>query len=110
MVHQLDRAAIQLLDNEFYKQVYIFGRTIENLKSYEEDLAFDWLNKLIIVTDNVEEVRLRNDFMHYLVKSCINGQLDPPFDEKPPSKGSFLSMSKLMVGTSCLSGLYFGSK
>ncbi|XP_058825111.1 uncharacterized protein LOC131685426 [Topomyia yanbarensis] len=60
-----------------------------------------WLHKLANTNQSLEEVRLRNDFLFYLSRNCNDGNLLPPFDQKPPS-GYVLDATHLLpvLGTS----------
>ena len=59
-------------------------------------IALSWANKLKTCGASVQEARLRNDFLYYLVKNCELGELRPPFAEKPPN-GQLLNLLHLLV-------------
>lgn len=47
-------------------------------------------------TRSIEEMKLRNDFMYYLVLNVQNGELRPPFNENPPP-GALPAIAHLLV-------------
>lgn len=63
-----------------------------------------WIQKLSTTNQSMEEVRLRNDFLFYLARSCEEGTLLPPFDQRPPT-GYVLNSSHLMVTVKCFISL-----
>ncbi|KAK2582779.1 hypothetical protein KPH14_005044 [Odynerus spinipes] len=54
-----------------------------------------WLRFLKNSARSVDEMRLRNDFMYFLVLNVQGGELKAPFNKPPPNK-SLLSMAKLL--------------
>lgn len=58
--------------------------------------AVSWLNKLKIAGRDLEEARIRNDFLFYLMTSLENGVLEQPFDQTPPNV-AFLELKSLLV-------------
>ncbi|XP_046836156.1 uncharacterized protein LOC124431857 [Vespa crabro] len=66
---------------------YIDHRFIENLFTYfalDRQNAVKWLRFLMNTNHDIAAMRLRNDFMHYLVLNLQESQLRPPFDKPPP--------------------------
>ncbi|KAF7381374.1 hypothetical protein HZH66_013768 [Vespula vulgaris] len=49
---------------------------------------------------DIAAMRLRNDFMHYLVLNLQESQLRPPFDKPPPSIECLTDIAKLIPGKS----------
>ncbi|XP_076256799.1 uncharacterized protein LOC143194095 isoform X2 [Rhynchophorus ferrugineus] len=47
--------------------------------------AIRWMKKLATCNKSIEEMKLRNDFMYYLVVNIQQGELQPPFTEPPPT-------------------------
>lgn len=47
--------------------------------------AVRWMKKLATCNRSIEEMKLRNDFMYYLVVNIQAGELQPPFTEPPPA-------------------------
>lgn len=43
------------------------------------------MKKLTTCNRSLEEMKLRNDFMYYLVVNIQQGELHPPFTENPPA-------------------------
>lgn len=58
--------------------------------------AVSWLNKLKVAGRDLEEARIRNDFLFYLMTSLENGVLEQPFDQTPPNV-AFLELKILLV-------------
>lgn len=55
------------------------------------------MRKLTTCNRSIEEMKLRNDFMYYLVMNVQNGELRPPFTENPPP-GPLPSIAHLLPG------------
>ncbi|XP_056634147.1 uncharacterized protein LOC130443494 [Diorhabda sublineata] len=59
---------------------------LSNLPTNEDrQKAIKWMKKLTNCNRSIEEMKLRNDFMYYLVVNIQQGELQPPFTENPPS-------------------------
>lgn len=58
--------------------------------------AVRWMRKLATCNHSVNEMKLRNDFMYYLVLNVQNGELKPPFTDNPPS-GALPALAHLLV-------------
>lgn len=43
------------------------------------------MKKLTTCNRTMEEMKLRNDFMYYLVINVQQGELQPPFTDNPPT-------------------------
>lgn len=71
---------------------------INRISAYLSDRqkAVRWMRKLATCNKSIEEMKLRNDFMYYLVLNVQNGELRPPFDEYPPS-GPLPDIAQLLV-------------
>ncbi|KAJ8978255.1 hypothetical protein NQ317_012612 [Molorchus minor] len=54
-------------------------------RSEDRQKAVKWMKKLISCNKSLEEMRLRNDFMYYLVVNIQQGELHHPFTENPPT-------------------------
>lgn len=48
-------------------------------------------------SNDIVEIRLRNDFMHYLVLNLQEGQLRSPFDKPPPITASLTEIADFIV-------------
>lgn len=55
------------------------------------------MRKLTTCNRSIEEMKLRNDFMYYLVMNVQNGELRPPFTENPPA-GPLPGIAHLLPG------------
>lgn len=55
------------------------------------------MRKLATCNRSIDEMKLRNDFMYYLVLNVQNGELRPPFNENPPT-GPLPDIAQLLVG------------
>lgn len=58
--------------------------------------AVRWMRKLTTCNRSIEEMKLRNDFMYYLVLNVQNGELRPPFTDNPPP-GALPAIAHLLV-------------
>nr|CAI5870261.1 unnamed protein product [Callosobruchus analis] len=59
---------------------------LSNLTRTEDrQRAVKWMKKLTTCNRSIEEMKLRNDFMYYLVINIQQGELQPPFTENPPT-------------------------
>lgn len=58
--------------------------------------AVKWMKKLTNCNRSIEEMKLRNDFMYYLVVNIQQGQLQAPFTENPPPS-ALPSIAHLLV-------------
>lgn len=47
--------------------------------------AVKWMKKLTTCNRTIEEMKLRNDFMYYLVINIQQGELQTPFTDNPPT-------------------------
>lgn len=56
------------------------------------------MRKLATCNKSIDEMRLRNDFMYYLVLNVQNCELRAPFNENPPS-GPLPDLAQLLVST-----------
>ncbi|XP_043683086.1 uncharacterized protein LOC122636177 [Vespula pensylvanica] len=75
-------------------------RFTENLSPYltlDRQNAVKWLRFLMKTNHDIAAMRLRNDFMHYLVLNLQESQLRPPFDKPPPSIECLMDIAKLIV-------------
>lgn len=59
--------------------------------------AVRWLRFLMNAGNNIVEMRLRNDFMHYLVLNLQESHLRPPFDKPPPNIDHLREIADLIV-------------
>ncbi|CAH1116287.1 unnamed protein product [Phaedon cochleariae] len=59
---------------------------LSNLSRPEDrQKAVKWMKKLATCNRSIEEMKLRNDFMYYLVVNIQQGELQPPFTDNPPT-------------------------
>lgn len=54
------------------------------------------MRKLSTCNKSVDEMKLRNDFIYYLVLNAQEGELKAPFNEAPPT-GPLLECAKMLV-------------
>ncbi|KAI4479494.1 hypothetical protein M0804_010891 [Polistes exclamans] len=75
--------------------LYLAKRLVIDMKKFRDrQNAVKWLRFLMNNTSNdIVEIRLRNDFMHYLVLNLQEGQLKSPFDKPPPIIGSLTEIA-----------------
>ena len=75
------------LNYDFNYNLFIAKTLLNNLSRHEDKTrATRWMKKLSGCNRTVNEIRLRNDFMYYLIVNIQNGELQPPFNESPPHK------------------------
>ncbi|CAH1108240.1 unnamed protein product [Psylliodes chrysocephalus] len=71
---------------------------LSNLPTNEDrQKAVKWMKKLTNCNRSIEEMKLRNDFMYYLVVNIQQGQLQAPFTENPPPS-ALPSIAHLLPG------------
>ncbi|XP_060521513.1 uncharacterized protein LOC132699066 [Cylas formicarius] len=66
-------------------------------KTDEKQKAVRWMKKLATCNRSIAEMKLRNDFMYYLVVNVQQGELQPPFTELPPA-GPLPEIAHLLPG------------
>ncbi|KAL3273079.1 hypothetical protein HHI36_014534 [Cryptolaemus montrouzieri] len=65
--------------------MFLAKTMLSNLaKSEDRHKAVRWMRKLAQCNRSLEEMKLRNDFMYYLVINIQSGELQPPFVDNPP--------------------------
>lgn len=85
------------LNYDFNYNLFLAKRMMDNLQTNaERQRVIRWMRKLIACRRSVEEMKLRNDFMYYLVLNVQNRDLRPPFHESPPP-GPLPELSHLLV-------------
>lgn len=62
----------------------------------EREKAVRWMRKLSTCNKSIDEMKLRNDFIYYLVLNAQEGELKAPFNEMPPA-GPLLELAKMLV-------------
>lgn len=89
---------IQGLNYDFNYQQFLFNsQAVTQLKNAKDRaLAIAWVNKLTTAASSIQEARLRNDFLYYLIQNCNSGELGHPFKENPP-KGPLYNILNLLV-------------
>lgn len=55
-----------------------------------------WMRKLSTCNKSIDEMKLRNDFLYYLVLNAQEGELKAPFNETPPN-GPLLELARMLV-------------
>lgn len=89
---------IQTLNYDFNYQQFLFNsQAVTQLKNAKDRaVAIAWVNKLTTAASSIQEARLRNDFLYYLIQNCNAGELGHPFKENPP-KGPLYNILNLLV-------------
>lgn len=54
------------------------------------------MRKLSTCNKSIDEMKLRNDFLYYLVLNAQEGELKAPFNEAPPA-APLLDLANLLV-------------
>lgn len=79
--------AVEDLNYDFNYNLFIAKTLLNNLTKQEDKIrATRWMKKLSTCNHSVNEIKLRNDFMYYLIVNVQNGELQFPFNENPPTK------------------------
>ncbi|XP_068913606.1 uncharacterized protein [Tenebrio molitor] len=78
---------LENLNYDFNYNLFIAKTLLSNLAKHEDKTrATRWMKKLSTCNRTANEIRLRNDFMYYLIVNIQQGELQPPFNENPPQK------------------------
>lgn len=78
---------VEDLNYDFNYNLFIAKTLLNNLSKHEDkSRATRWMKKLSTCNRTINEIRLRNDFMYYLIVNIQSGELQPPFNENPPQK------------------------
>ncbi|EFA08209.1 uncharacterized protein LOC103313929 [Tribolium castaneum] len=78
---------VEDLNYDFNYNLFIAKTLLNNLAKHEDKTrATRWMKKLSTCNRTLNEIKLRNDFMYYLIVNIQNGELQPPFNENPPQK------------------------
>lgn len=79
--------AVEDFNYDFNYNLFIGKTLVANLQKQEDkNKALRWMKKLSNCNRTVNEIKLRNDFMYYLIVNMQKGELQPPFNENPPQK------------------------
>ncbi|CAG2061716.1 unnamed protein product [Timema podura] len=86
---------VEKLNRNFNHNMILAKTMVGNLRtSKERHLVYQWVEKLKGCSYSTDEMRLRNDFMFYLVTNLQSGELRSPFRRVPP-KGP---LARALVG------------
>ncbi|KAJ8933848.1 hypothetical protein NQ314_013770 [Rhamnusium bicolor] len=78
--------AAENLNYDCNYNMFLAKIALSNLpRSEDRQKAVKWMKKLTTCNRSIEEMKLRNDFMYYLVVNIQQGELHPPFTENPPT-------------------------
>ncbi|RZC41248.1 uncharacterized protein BDFB_006841 [Asbolus verrucosus] len=78
---------VEDLNYDFNYNLFIAKTLLSNLTKQEDKTkATRWMKKLSSCNRTVNEIKLRNDFMYYLIVNIQHGELQSPFNENPPQK------------------------
>ncbi|KAL2731035.1 uncharacterized protein V1478_005448 [Vespula squamosa] len=79
--------------------LYLAKRLVIDMKRFRDrQNAVKWLRFLMNTNHDIAAMRLRNDFMHYLVLNLQESQLRPPFDKPPPAIECLTDIARLIPG------------
>ncbi|CAH0564825.1 unnamed protein product [Brassicogethes aeneus] len=74
------------LNYDFNYNMFLAKNAISNLPKCEDrQKVVRWMRKLASSNRTVQEMKLRNDFMYYLISNIQRGNLEPPFTDHPPT-------------------------
>uniref|UniRef100_A0A8D9BT53 DUF4485 domain-containing protein n=1 Tax=Cacopsylla melanoneura TaxID=428564 RepID=A0A8D9BT53_9HEMI len=77
--------------------IFLAKQYLSNLRSMSDrQKASKWMRKLLSCAQTIEEMKLRNDFMYYLVLNLQAGELQAPFTLSPPPPGPLGSLLSLL--------------
>ncbi|XP_058451462.1 uncharacterized protein LOC131430466 [Malaya genurostris] len=94
MAGSMDELLVEL-NYDFNYLLHDIRTAMRKLDQSQRRTVEAWLHKLSNTNQSLEEIRLRNDFLFYLSRNCEDGNLLPPFDQKPPA-GYALDATHLM--------------
>ncbi|XP_024945022.1 uncharacterized protein LOC107271944 [Cephus cinctus] len=79
--------------------LFLVKTMLPNVRNVQDrQTAVRWLRFLKNCAKSIDEMRLRNDFMYYLVLNVQEGVLKAPFN-KPPPNAPLMSIASLLPGT-----------
>ncbi|XP_069697405.1 uncharacterized protein [Periplaneta americana] len=84
MAQQLNYDIAEDLNYDCNYNMFLIRTMMENLRKNDRPRVISWMRKLAACNRSIDEMRLRNDFMYYLVLNVQKGELKPPFTESPP--------------------------
>ncbi|KAK2583177.1 hypothetical protein KPH14_009197 [Odynerus spinipes] len=88
--------------------LFLAKHLVTDMKRFSDrQNAVKWLRLLMDANNDIAEMRLRNDFMHYLVLNLQESHLRPPFDEPPPKIGRLAEIAGLIPGKSVTDSVNF---
>ncbi|KAI5746845.1 uncharacterized protein LOC103509149 [Diaphorina citri] len=77
--------------------IFLAKQYLPNLRSMtDRQKASKWMRKLLSCAHTMDEMKLRNDFMYYLVLNLQAGELQAPFTLCPPPPGPLSSLLALL--------------
>ncbi|XP_022916690.1 uncharacterized protein [Onthophagus taurus] len=77
--------ALEDLNYDFNYNLFLAKTMLTLLHNVSDrQRAVRWMRKLAVCNRTIDEMKLRNDFMYYLVMNVQNGELRPPFLDNPP--------------------------
>ncbi|KAF5283480.1 hypothetical protein FQR65_LT13868 [Abscondita terminalis] len=86
------------LNYDYNYNMFIAKTMLANLAALDDrQKAVRWMKKLARCNRTINEMKLRNDFIYYLVLNVQKGELRPPFNENPPP-GPLPSLAHLLPG------------
>lgn len=89
--------ATENLNYDFNYNMFLAKIMLSNLpRSEDRQKAVKWMKKLTTCNRTMEEMKLRNDFMYYLVINIQQGELQIPFTDNPPT-GPLPNIANLLV-------------
>ncbi|XP_019867039.1 uncharacterized protein LOC109596028 [Aethina tumida] len=86
------------LNYDFNYNMFLAKNAISNLPKCEDrQKVVRWMRKLASSNRTVQEMKLRNDFMYYLISNIQRGFLEAPFTDHPPTS-PLPNISNLLPG------------
>ncbi|KAI4478469.1 hypothetical protein M0804_011792 [Polistes exclamans] len=92
MMHELHESLLY----DWNYNLFCVKTMLPNLRNIQDrQIVVRWLRFLKNCTKSIDEMKLRNNFMHFLVLNVQEGELKTPFNKPPPNQ-SLLSMTNLL--------------
>ncbi|KAI4498217.1 hypothetical protein M0802_006703 [Mischocyttarus mexicanus] len=92
MTHELHESLLY----DWNYNLFCVKTMLPNLRNIQDrQTVVRWLRFLKNCTKSIDEMKLRNDFMYYLVLNVQEGELKTPFNKPPPNQ-SLITMKNML--------------
>ncbi|XP_069696789.1 uncharacterized protein [Periplaneta americana] len=86
------------LNYDFNYNMFLIRTQMSKLEPQDRTRIISWMRKLAAFHNTINEMRLRNDYMYYLVVNVQKGELKAPFNDNPPN-GNLPPLEDIMAET-----------